>query len=297
MKKFWQFIKTPKVWLSILVCIATLLFIALTLTLTFMGIQNFWVYPIYVIAFLLLCYGIYIIVYFAPKIKQRFLKLALKNKYTKKYIQNFGFRSLVSSFIGFVINAAYACMLAVFAILSHSVWYGALATYYIMLSLIKGGIIAKHNKRKSIENQEQFFIDQVKSYKNCGWFLTALTFTLVAAIVQMVIANQGFEYAGIMIYVMATYTFYKLTMAIINMIKARRNKDLTVQSLKNLNLASALVALLSLQTAMFQAFGQDVNPRLFNALTGGGVTLCIITIAVLMIAKGRYILKKVNKQN
>lgn len=296
-KQFFEKIKTPKLWVLILVIIFSVMIIASTIVLAVFQITDVWVYAVYVLAFVALAYDVYLIVCYAPTIKQKCLETALKNKFLKKFIENYGFKSLVTSSFGFVINVGFAITQAVFAILAHSVWYGALAVYYICLSLIKGGILFKHSRRKRIENDNNFLTDQVKSYRNGGWYLTALTFAMSGAIVQMVIANQGFKYAGLFIYVMATYTFYKLTMCIINIVKALKHKDYTIQSIRNLNLASTLVTLLALQTAMFDAFGNGYNPAIANALTGGAVTLVVLAIAIIMIVKGNKKLKQLKGEN
>ena len=284
MDKLLNFFLKPKVWFAWLWVAVSVIVIAGTVVLAALQIFDFWVYIIFVVAFVVLSYLVYLIVLFAPKIKQKCMDSAMKNKHFRKYIQNFGYRSLVSTSVSFAINVAYAVGMAVLAILGQSIWYGALALYYVSLSCIKAGILIKYNKRKGIEDEKQFLIDQIKSYGRCGWYLVALTVALSGAVAQMVVTNQGFEYAGIMIYVMATYTFYKLTMSIVNFVKARGNHDHTIQSIRNLNLASALVSLLALQTALLQAFGQGVDPTLANALSGAGVAMLIVALGIVMIA-------------
>lgn len=298
MNKFINFLKSPKIWFVIIISIFSIAIISLSIILAVLQFSYFWVYIIYGLSAIVLVYLVYIIIYFAPKIKKKCLNLLVKNKYTKRYIENFGYKSFVNSVIGFIINIGYATTMAILGIIGGSIWYGALATYYIALSCIKGYIFYTHNKRKYIDNDKTFLIDQIRCYRNSGIYLIGLNFALIGAIVQMVITNQGFQYAGILIYVMATYTFYKLTMSIINIIRARKNKDYTVQSIRNINLASTLVTLLSLQTAMFHAFGDGINPALFNALTGGFVSVIIITMALIMFISSNNKLKELkNKDN
>ena len=123
-----------------------------------------------------------------------------------------------------------------------------------------------------------------------------LNFALVAAIVQMVNAGGGYEYAGLMIYVMATYTFYKLGLSIYNIVKAKKHKDYTIQSIKNISFADSLVSILALQTALLAAFAENYEPALPNALTGGAVSLIIIAIGIIMIANGQTQLLKLQRE-
>ena len=280
--------------LAILLSIISILVIVATIVLLCTGFQTSIVtYCMYALSALGLIYLVYVVIYFTPKIKNSIITILKKYKFTNELLVSFGYRSLILAIFSFLFNTAYAIMQGVIAILSHSIWYGALSTYYLALSLIRGGIVAISRKRK----QKGYNItNQVKSYRNCGIYLVLLNFTLSSAIVQMVISNQGFKYAGIMIYVMAIYTFYKLSISIYNLVKARKHDNYMVQSIKNISFADSLVSVLALQTAMLQAFSAEYKPFLPNALTGGAVSLIIITLGIIMILKGNKKLKELQKE-
>ena len=94
-----------------------------------------------------------------------------------------------------------------------------------------------------------------------------------------------FEYAGLMIYVVATFTFYKFILSIYNIFKARKQDDLYIQTIRNINLASALISIVVLQVAMFQAFSPENNTSIANAITGGAISLIILSLGIFMIIK------------
>ena len=289
-------LKTPSVLFSILFSIVAVLVIALTVVLVVLGYDNSILsYILYAISAIALTYLVYIIVYYAPKMKEGVLNTLKKHKFTNELLTSFGYRSVIFAIFSFVINLAYAIFQAVFAILSHSVWYGVLAIYYIALTLIRGGVVVISRKRKK-QTKQYSLESQVKSYRNCGIYLILLNIALIAAVVQMVIVNQGFEYAGLMIYVMATYTFYKLGLSIYNLVKAKKKKDYIIQTIKNISFADALVSVLALQTAMFQAFSQGYIPTLPNSLTGGAVSVAIIVLGLIMIIGGNKKLKEIKKE-
>ncbi len=68
-------------------------------------------------------------------------------------------------------------------------------------------------------------------------------------------------------------------------------------SIRDLNLSDALVSMLALQTAMFQAFGEGSNPYMFNAITGAGVTLILVALSVVMITHGNREIKRLKLTN
>lgn len=284
-------LKNPSILFAILYSVFSIAVITVTVVLVCLGYNNVLMYILYGLSFVTLAYWIYVIVYYVPRIKNVITQELKKHKFTNELLESFGYRSVIFAICSFFINLAYAIFHAVIAILSRSVWMGALATYYIALTSIRGGLVAISRKRQKTEYQ--FDLEQqIKSYRNCGIYLVLLNFALVGAIVQMVLTNQAFKYVGILIYVMATYSFYKLGLSIYNLFKARKEKDYTIQSIKNISFADALVSILALQTAMIQAFGTGFNPYLPNSLTGGAVSIIIIAFGVYMIVKGNINLRK-----
>ncbi len=292
-KRFLNWFKNPKIWFVMLYLILSIALITASIVVVSFGINDFWAYLLYSLTMADLIYLIYLIIYYVPKIRQACLKFAYKNKLTKEYVGNFGFRSLVSVSFSFAINGIYALFLAVMAIISGSYWYGALAIYYFALTLIRGGILFKHVRRRKIDDEQTYKLNQIKSYRNCGIYLSLLTLALSGAIVQMVISNQGFRYAGSMIYLMALYAFYKLIKSIIDMTKAKKNDDYTTKSIRSVRFADALVSILALQTAMFQAFAQDFITYVPNSITGGIICLIIVVLGIYMFISGQKQFEKV----
>ena len=290
-------VKAPKPWVFVMFLILTLLMLSASIVLLVLGFTQFWVYIINALTAILLAYTIYLIVHFYPLIKAKVIETLKKSKSIARYLEDYKYKSLVNTCITFSINIAYALTQGVLAILSNSIWYGTLAAYYIILCFIRGGIVYKHFKRRKVGDEKEYALKQAQSYRNCGIYLNILTFALSGSIVQMVILNQGYRYAGIMIYVMALYTFYKLALAIKNIVKAWKRNDFTIMSIRDLNLSDALVSMLALQTAMFQAFGEGSNPYIFNAITGAGVTLILIALSVVMIAHGNREIKRLKLTN
>ncbi|MBQ8659082.1 MAG: hypothetical protein IJ506_08090 [Clostridia bacterium] len=283
-----QKLKKPTGWLLALTYIVTAISIAGALTLVVimpetLGLQIL-SYIFYGLAAISLGYTVYTIVLFAPRMKANITSWMRKSKLVSRMLDNYGFRTVLLAAGSLLLNIAYSVFNGVIGILERSVWYGALAGYYILLTLLRSGIVLYHRKkakgltRFDDETEERFA--EIKKFKVCGALLIALPFFLSFAILEMVVNDKGYGYMGIMIYVVAAYTFYKITMAIVNAVRARKKSDdLTIQALRNIGLADALVSILALQTAMFHSFGTELtNTGLANALTGGGV--CALTIAL-----------------
>jgi len=254
---------------------------------------SFYAYILYVLSAFMLTLFILVLVYNFPKIRDKIILILRKNKYTDNFLNSYGYRSIVLVFCSFAFNILYAIFQVVIAIMTKSIWYGALAVYYIVLTCIRGGLIFRSISSKK-EKDSVKLQRQIKAYRNCGLYLVILNLALISAVVQMIIDSRGFAYAGLMIYAVATYTFYKLIMSIVNIFKARKHNDYLIQIMKNVSFADALVSILALQTAMFQAFGSGVNPDLFNSITGSVVLTIIMGMGLFMLIKGNKLLKSQN---
>ena len=300
-KKIYYHMMNPSIWSFIIFALLAVFFSALSVVLAIKNYNAFWTYIVYFIAFLVLAYTLYHFIYFYARIKKSIINKALKYKYLRKYINDFTFRSLVSASMSFIFNVSYAIVQGILAIIGNSIWYASLAGYYLALSLIRFGIIFKHLKRQNFENDKQYILNQLISFRNCGIYLNILTMALSISIIQMVIANQSYQYAGIMIYLMALYVFCKFIISIKNIFKAKKSKDYTTQSIRNLSLADALMSIFALQTAMFHAFGGDYDPYVFNSITGTIIALAILILSWAMIIIGikkiRQIRNTIKKNN
>lgn len=319
-KKIWSKLKEPK---AVFLTVFYILF-ALTLAGTIVLVcinqnQSVWHYVLYCLSAIGLAYCIYTIVYLAPKVQEKIIKFLQRHKFTNKLLSNYGYRTIIFSTFSFTLNVAYVVFMGVLAIMTRSAWYISITAYYIVLILMKGNVLyfkyaeRKHNKKHSsalmkrqntlesgseidvagVTNLEEFDSEkrQAKTFRYCGAMFIFLTLALSGIIVLIYTSNMYFEYAGLLIYAVATFTFYRLTLSIINLFKARKQDDLYVQSIRNINLASALVSIVVLQVALFQAFSPESNTSIANGLTGGVVSLVILVLGIYMIVKANQLLK------
>ena len=300
--KIWQKIKSPKAGVLALTYLLTALFCAFAITAAILSAEGgaldgkigFAVigYVSYGVAALLLTYTVYTLVKILPK-RYRMVKEKLRShKRIGRLMQNYGLRTVIFVTFSVAVTLAFAAYHGVIACLYHSVWFGALATYYIILLFIRGGIVLYHGKRRGKERQKEM---EIRKYRGCGIGLMITISALSATIWEMVQNSAATRRAGLMIYVVATYTFYKITMSIINFVKAKKQDDHTIDALRNINVADAAVALLALQASMLQEFS-DTGLPIFNILTGAGVCLLVFGLGLYMVIRSRHFSKKLQEE-
>lgn len=240
--------------------------------------QTILCYVCYALAAAGLGYFVYTIVYLAPKIKNSTVRAMHRHRFTDNLLNDYGFRTVVFATVGFVVNIGYALLQTIVGIVARSIWNIAIAAFYIVLIALKGMTFLGGKRARSD------FEKEVKIYRACGCMLNLLTAALIAIIVLMNRTNMRFEYAGLMIYAAAAYTFYKIIAAAVQFSKAKKRGGLVVQALRNFNLADALYSVFVLQVAMIQAFG-SAQDAFANNITGAAVALLISGIGLFMIVK------------
>ena len=287
-RSFLQKLKNPRGWVLALTYTLTVLSIAGALAMLFVSYTGtpleYLAYALFALAAITLAYTVYTLVLFIPKWKNNIVAWAESRPFTRNLLRNFGFRTLVVAVGSLIMSILFGAFNGVLGILEKSIWYGALAAYYIILALLRGGVLLARRSK----NDSPF--KRVKTYRNCGILLLIINLALSSAIAQMIFDNQSFRYEGLMIFATAAYAFYKITMSIINIFRANKQDDLTVRAIRTVNLADAAVSILALQTALLATFSSaEVNISLFNTLTG-----CVVSFGT--IALGIYMVRNGNKQ-
>ena len=189
--------------------------------------------------------------------KERITVLLKRNVLTAKILESYNFRTVLFSGFSMGISILYGLYNGALALWFHSMWYGALAAYYIILVFLRSGIVFYHGKRRGKDRDTYL---EIRKYRNCGWLLVYIITALSTAVLYMVKTGNGFVHAGLTIYVFATYTFYKITMSIVNIFKATRQEDFTVKALRCVNLADAAVSILALWRSPMPSWVRSCAP-------------------------------------
>ena len=230
------------------------------------------------------------------------IEIIEKYEFTRVLLHNYGFRTVAFTALSLFLSIAYGVYHAVLGVLASSGWYGTLAFYYIVLSLLKGGIVLFHNRKRKGKYQRGVSYDtealaMARTYLKTGILLVLLDLAFASSVTVTVIFDRFYSYAGWTIYASAAYAFYKMTMSIINIVKVRGQSDITLAAVRNINLADAMVSIFALQTALLATFGGKMeNTVVFNAAVGFAVCVITLMLGIMMIIRGRKEINKIKTQ-
>lgn len=166
-------------------------------------------------------------------------------------------------------NAAFCAYYIIFGIITHSWWSFTVGVYYAILSATRFVV------HKSKENN-----NIIKKY--AGVMLMLLSLPLVGTVILAVVSDRGIIMHMIVMISMAAYSFTKITLAIINLIKARKSDSAKLVSLRNVSLSHACVSIFALQRSMLVSFGDmpQNDIRIFNAVMGAAVCVIVFMLGL-----------------
>ena len=123
---------------------------------------------------------------------------------------------------------------------------------------------------------------ELRVYRRNSVMFLFLAVVLAGAAVLLVNSEGGKSYPGYAIYAVAAYTFYKIIMSTIQVLKVGKRKSPLLTITRRIGYIDACVSILTLQTAMFASFasGQEDFMLLMNAATGAVVCMMVLGLGI-----------------
>ncbi|MBO5889018.1 MAG: hypothetical protein J6Q58_02635, partial [Clostridia bacterium] len=147
-RSLWKKILNPPTWAKVLTFIITLLSATLSLVMVALGLENgalaVIAYILFGVAGISLAYSVYLIIPLIPKMKSNTISFLESREFTRLILRNFGFRTVIFAIGSFLMSSLFSGFNAYMGIKNRSIWYGALAGFYIALAFLRGGVLAYH---------------------------------------------------------------------------------------------------------------------------------------------------------
>lgn len=272
----------PPIW------VVALLTVICTIILVEIFIQGWEMSPLAYVSYVLSFYTLTVSCILCWKVLPGYYKSVKsklhENKYIDRYMTDAVFKSNVGLYRSLAINLIYVVVNGVSGYIYQTYWFVIFAVYYAIIAVMRF-LLVRYVIKNPIGNNH---LGELKRARLCAYILMTVNLVLSGAVLMMVFFNRGFQYQGFLIYVIAMYTFYTTTTAVIDMIKYRKYKSPVLSITKVIKMASALFSMLFLETAMFAQFGADTSPevkRLMIMLTGAGISIAVVSMAIYMIVE------------
>ena len=122
-----------------------------------------------------------------------------------------------SPYISLAFNVAYALGNCIIGFLTHSWWFITVGAYYAVLTVTRYSVLQIRRKANGKYDTELF------ARRITGILLVVLSFCIVGVNIMSAVKDRGTAFHEIVMITIATYTFTKITIAIIGMAKTKRS--------------------------------------------------------------------------
>lgn len=229
--------------------------------------------------------------------KDRIKEFLYKYKYVEKYLTDDIFQTQTMLLASLAMNIAAATFKFVMGVWFGSKWLVTVSIYFLTLSAMRLLLLNRERKSKKLETPEHKRLYDLKSYRACGYMVLFINMIVGRMIVQMLVDNEGYDYPGLMLYLIGLFAIANFANAIYNVKKYWHIYNPMISAAKRLSFSTALVLLYTLQTSALARFGNNHEQlrRLLNSISGAVVELVLFTMAILMIVRSNQEMHKLKE--
>lgn len=252
--------------------------------------------PVAIISYCLSAYTLTVWCFKIPRVITFCKNVRNENKYVSRWFNDERIRVNVGLWCSLVWNSAYAALQLLLGIRYSSLWYYSLAVYYFLLALMRSFLVRHSTRNKPGEKMRE----ELLRYRMCGEMFLVMNIALSVIVFYMVFLGQRVKHHEITAIIMAAYTFITFTVAIVNIFVYRKYHSPVYSASKAVNLTAASLSMLTLESTMLTTFSTgeltEMSKKMFLGLSGGLLTVGIITMSIYMIISSTKKLRRLNSE-
>ncbi len=126
------------------------------------------------------------------------------------------------------LNFIYAVANCILGFWEYSWWFITVGAYYTVLAITRFSVLQVKRKASGDYDTELF------ARRITGILLVVLSFCIVGVNILSTVKDRGTAFHEIVMIAIATYTFTKITIAIIGMVKAKKSASPVLKTLRNI---------------------------------------------------------------
>ena len=194
-------------------------------------------------------------------------------------------KTMTGAACSFFVTLFFALYNGFLGIASSSVWHGAICAYYLVLTILRGSILAAERKLSDAAEKEAV---RRRIYLRASQWLMVLNVSLLAPVTLMTMQRKPVYLTLIPAIAMAVYTTVKITLASIHLKCRKRMRNRLAELLSTIGFIDALVSILTLQNTliMVNAKGDAHDMLPLTAVSSGAIMLAILLLSAAALARG-----------
>ncbi len=209
----------------------------------------------------------------------------------RKWRTDYNLKTFLNSSFSMLITLIFAIYNGTIGFVHSSLWHGSICTYYILLVIIRFVAIISE---KRIAKQKTVKTVSVKKlryrvYRICSVLLLVLNFSLIAPIALLVLQRRPVNMTLVPAIAVAAYSFYRITLASINLVKKKVSDNYIVHLLRTINFVEALLSIMILENTlmMVKNSGEQTSLLPLTAGTGALIWLALMILSIHNLCKNQ----------
>ena len=193
-----------------------------------------------------------------------------------------------------LLNILYVLAMVASGLFFRAFWFYALAAYYLMLIVMRIFVL---KNTPTVQNSN--ILQEYLRYRLCGIMMLVLNLALVILVYYVIHQNRELEHSYVYAVAMAVYTFVAIIWAVVSIIRYRRYDSPILSAAKAISFVSAVVSLISLESALSSIFGKETDFKkivLTRKITGVTVCVVVLGMALYMIIRANVQIARIEKK-
>ena len=219
------------------------------------------------------------------RIKIKVFSKLEKYEVGRRIITEQRYRVILFATVSFSLNLLYAFYHGILGVVNCSLWFITMCAYYIILGTMRfSAVLCSRKSAPAYSIDTEYFVMRLS-----GILLIVLCFVLTGVIYISLSQNIATKHDTVTMIAIATYTFGKITMAIIKAVKQHNDPSPVLAVIRTIGYAEVAASVLTLQCSMLASFGAMHTMEILrmNACTGAAVCLFVLILGIVMIVKGK----------
>ncbi len=209
------------------------------------------------------------------KIKEFAIAKIKSTEIGTRLVEDKRYRIVTTAVYSLIFNIVFAFYNGILGIISESLIFAASSVYYLLLGGMRFFAVLSEKRNTPKKEEQTAFIT--------GLLLIILSIMFHIIVFISMSQHTAAQYGTITMITIATFTFIKITVAIINAIKYRKHSSKLVKAINAIRYSEVAVSLLTMQQSMLVSFGETdtVFITIVNACTGAVVCFFILFLGII----------------
>ncbi len=211
-------------------------------------------------------------------------------EYLIRWFLDYDFKTFFNTAGSLVITALFALYNLFLGIIFSSAWNWSIFFYYLLLILLRGMMILAERKAQKDTGPGGKGSSRLRrrAYLVGSALLMIMNMCMIGPIAIMVKQLKDVNMKLIPALAMAAYSFYKITIASVNLFRRRRSANCLVKLLRSINFIDALMSIIILQNTLIMVAteGNKLKMMPLTAISSGLIWIAMVILSLSGFIKG-----------